>query len=185
MKCELGCGKDAIIYVKSRRLWCCNKNVTACRATYLQCEYCKEKVSKLYFSRHANNCYLNPKNKKLCPICGEPIKNWQENITCSYKCMNVYCRSGENHPNYINGNTIDYKLICFQHHKKMCIICNEKLIVEAHHYDSNKENNHPTNFIPLCPTHHKYWHSKYRYIIRDKVEKYRNAFIKKFNGSIA
>jgi hypothetical protein len=42
----------------------------------------------------------------------------------------------------------------------------------------NKKNNNPENLIPMCATHHVYWHSKHRHLIKDRVEKYRNEFIK-------
>ena len=32
-----------------------------------------------------------------------------------------------------------------------------------------------TMICPICPTHHVYWHSKYRSLIRDKVEAFING----------
>lgn len=44
--------------------------------------------------------------------------------------------------------------------------------MEAHHYDGNKNNNAPENLVPLCPTHHRYWHSRFRYIIKKRIDEY-------------
>ena len=54
--------------------------------------------------------------------------------------------------------------------------CGEDKIVEVHHYDGNRSNNKPINLVPLCPTHHRYWHSKYKYIVKDVVDIYVNNF---------
>lgn len=48
-------------------------------------------------------------------------------------------------------------------------MCKENLVVEVHHMDENHENNDIKNLVPLCPTHHQYWHSKYRYLIEEQV----------------
>ena len=58
------------------------------------------------------------------------------------------------------------------------MVCGEDKIVTVHHMDGNHQNNDITNLVPLCPTHHQYWHSKYRNLIREKVELY----LKEFNG---
>ena len=111
---------------------------------------------------------------KLCPICKlefETKKNHKnEKTTCSYSCSNTFFRSGKNNPNFKNGN--NYRTICFLEHDKICIICGEKNIVSVHHYDENHENNSPDNLVPLCPTHHQYVHSRFRYIIIDQINEY-------------
>ncbi len=121
--------------------------------------------------------------KKICPICEnefETLKGHKkEKITCSYSCSNTFFRSGDNNPNYIDGlgNEAEYRRICFKHHEKKCVVCSEKNIVEVHHYDGDHDNNEPKNLIPLCPTHHKYWHSRFRILIINIVDNY----VKKFN----
>lgn len=45
-------------------------------------------------------------------------------------------------------------------------------IVEVHHYDGDRNNNELSNLIPLCPTHHRYWHSKHRSEIKDLVDNF-------------
>lgn len=182
--CDYGCGKEARHQFKNGK-YCCSENIRLCPLEPILCCYCDKKIRKSGIKNHENRCYLNPKNKKLCPICNKPIKNYKGNTTCSYACANIVFRTMENHPNWKGGeNGIEYRVICFQHHEKKCIICPENLIVSVHHYDGNKKNNKPENLMPLCPTHHKYWHSKHRYIIRERVEDYRNTFIRNFNMEV-
>lgn len=65
-----------------------------------------------------------------------------------------------------------YQTICFAHHAKKCIVCEEERIIEVHHLDENSTNNNPENLVPLCPTHHQYWHSRHRLIIENDVLNY-------------
>ena len=101
-----------------------------------------------------------------------------EKTTCSHSCSNTYFRSGKNSPTYKTDEEVGYRTLCFRYHKKECIICKEDKIVEVHHLDENRENNKIDNLVPLCPTHHKYLHSNYRYLIEDKVNEYIKDFIK-------
>lgn len=133
-----------------------------------------------------------PKNKyerikKICPVCEgefEALKNHprDEKTTCSYSCSNTYFRSGENNGFWREDDELvgkrNYVKICFRHHEKKCIMCGEKKIVGVHHYDENRKNNNPENLIPMCPTHHQYYHSRYKNLVEKKIDKYRNNFIK-------
>ncbi len=122
---------------------------------------------------------------KVCPVCKKEFEtkvgSKDEKITCSYSCSNTYFRSGENNPNWINGldSTAKnaYRRLCFEHHKKECVICGENKIVAVHHYDENRKNNSPENLIPLCPTHHHYVHSQYKNEVFEKIEEYRTKFV--------
>lgn len=114
--------------------------------------------------------------KKICPICEiefETKIGKKEKTTCSKSCAVPYFKSGPNHPNW-NDNA--YRSTCFYYHKKICIICDEKNTLEVHHYDKNRNNNNPENLIPLCPTHHRYMHTKYKDLIEDKIIKFINDF---------
>lgn len=112
-----------------------------------------------------------------CPICNK-IKNSLSNVTCSNSCANTYFRSGIYNPNYNENSPTAYIKICFSYHKKECIICKEDKIVAVHHFDEDHSNNSPENLIPLCPTHHQYFHSKYRYLVEAQIISYRDLFIK-------
>lgn len=115
---------------------------------------------------------------KKCPVCSKEFsvgKNQpKEKKTCSYACSNTFFRSGEKNPNWKNDS---YRTTCFLYHNKKCVICEEEKIIDVHHYDENRKNNSPENLIPLCPTHHVYYHSRYKHLVEDKIQKYRQKFI--------
>lgn len=182
--CSYGCNREATHKFKNGR-WCCENNAGKCPGIYIKCRneygeicpYCNKKFCMGGAQNHIAFCYKNPDNLRLCPVCNNPIKNYKQNTTCSVGCANTYFRSNENNPNWKENKT-HYRYVCFKYHKKRCVICMEKIIVEVHHYDEDNKNESPENLIPLCPTHHKYWHSRYKYIIAEGVENYRNNFIK-------
>lgn len=130
---------------------------------------------------HFNNSKVE-KIKKLCPVCStefETKKNHKkEKTVCSKSCSNTFFRSGENNPLW---NPDSYRSTCFQYHEKKCIICGEDKAIDVHHLDENNKNNSPENLIVLCPNHHRYWHTKYKYLIEDEVYTYINNFIKENN----
>lgn len=113
------------------------------------------------------------KIKKECPVCETLFETKQgspdEKTVCSHACSNTYFRSG---PDNGNWSLSSYRTTCFHYHKKECVICGENKIVEVHHLDNNHNNNDPSNLIPLCPTHHQYWHSRYREEIKIQVLDY-------------
>ena len=76
-----------------------------------------------------------------------------------------------------NGTNPTYRRICFDYHIKECVICGEKNIISVHHFDGNHYNNDPINLIPMCPTHHSYMHSGFKYLIEEEVWIYYLTFI--------
>lgn len=114
---------------------------------------------------------------KKCPVCGNDfttqLRHKKEKSTCSHACSNSFFRTGVNHGNWKESS---YKTTCFHYHEKKCIICGEDKIVEVHHFDEDNTNNKPENLMPLCPTHHQYWHSRYKELVYDKIVAYRNEF---------
>ena len=131
--------------------------------------------------------YLKEENigrKKKCPVCGTMFKAKSEHkdkqqTTCSRSCANTYFRSGQNHPRWKKDA---YRTTCFLYHEKKCVVCGEDKIVEVHHLDGDKTHNEPTNLVPLCPTHHRYWHSKYKYLIEAIVLSYIQEFTLAYEG---
>ena len=123
--------------------------------------------------RKGNKCKYERVIKK-CPVCSKKFKtivgNREEKMTCSYACSNKFFRSGPDNGNWKENA---YRTTCFHFHEKKCIICGEERIVSVHHLDENKSNNDPNNLIPLCPTHHQYWHSRYKNLIEDKIIQYK------------
>lgn len=110
---------------------------------------------------------------KTCPICQKQFapKYNDEQVTCSYSCSNTYFARKRNDPSKYKN----YRTICWYNHVKKCVICQEDKIVAVHHMDEDKTNNDPKNLVPLCPTHHGYWHSRYRPFIQAKVDAYINS----------
>jgi hypothetical protein len=195
MLCYYGCGQEAGFELKNGRHICSSssnqcpvqkkKNSENSNNRYFKinasaikskCKFCNKEISSTSIKVHELNCFLNPENIKLCPVCNKPIKNFRKSNTCSYGCSNTFFRSGKDHPNWKEDIDCGYRKICFSVHKKECIICGEVKIVAVHHFDENKNNNNIDNLIPLCPTHHVYWHSGYKNEIEQKVIDYRNKF---------
>lgn len=136
----------------------------------VNCEYCSKSVVVTNIRKHQRSCYLNPKNIRTCIICSNPIKNYKTSKgTCSRSCSNKHFRSGK-----ANGNWNDdrYTTTCFLYHKKECVVCGENKIVAVHHLDENRDNNNPSNLIPLCPTHHQYFHSRHRHEVEHIINQY-------------
>jgi len=134
------------------------------------------KKMKLWDIKWLKKEYKYKKIIKICPVCGskfETKNDKKETTTCSYSCSNTYFRSGTSNPNWKGNN---YRTICFAYHKKECVICKENKIVEVHHLDENNKNNNIGNLVPLCPTHHQYWHSRYKYIVEEKILEYIKEF---------
>lgn len=108
-----------------------------------------------------------------CPVCGNKFEDLEnhprQKKTCSYACSNTFFRSGEDNPNWKESR---YNSTCFLYHGKKCAVCEETKIVEVHHMDEDRSNNKPFNLIPLCPTHHQYWHSRWKSKIEHKVLDY-------------
>lgn len=138
--------------------------------TMAKCQFCEKEARKCDNTRHEKNCYLNPKNIRHCPVCNTILK-YKKSSTCSVGCANTYFRSGFG-PRRKNWNKDRYRAVCFHYHEAKCVCCDEKNIVEVHHLDEDKTNNDPSNLIPLCPTHHQYWHSRFRPVIETDVRSY-------------
>lgn len=197
--CDFGCGNQASYVFKNGKK-CCSKFIVQCpevrrksslklkgqkriyksKITQLNkyykyyCKFCGVPlINKFNKNIHEISCLLNPKNVKFC-YCGNIILV-TDSKTCSYHCANKIFRKKK------KRKKDDHRDIAFRYHKKKCVICDEKNIVEVHHYDNNKNNNNPVNFIPLCPTHHKYIHSKYKILIEDKINIYYKTFKRTFD----
>ena len=121
---------------------------------------------------------------KICPVCNKKFevissqKKANQQTTCSRSCANTFFKSGVNHGSFHENSIAAYKILCWENHKKECIICGEKGIVAVHHYDGNHDNNDPDNLIPLCPTHHVYAHTKRLIpLIQSKMDAFRSTVL--------
>jgi len=192
--CNYGCGQEAKYQFKNKK-WCCKSSANKCpnvrknnskankgkhvindnlkniRNKIVYCKYCGILITYPNKKKHENACFLNPDNVRFC-FCGNVIKN--KSTTCSHLCANNFFKNQKKR----KDEDCSSRTICFRYHKKECIVCQENLIVETHHYDKNTKNNHPSNFIPLCPTHHKYMHSNHKFIIKKCVDEYHENYLR-------
>ena len=145
-------------------------NFSTLHSKKVNCKFCNKQCGFSNITTHEHSCYMNPVNTKHCAVCNKPIKNYKTSKgTCSRACANTLFRSGENNGNWKQEA---YQSTCFLYHKKECVVCGEANIVEVHHLDESKDNNDPSNLIPLCPTHHQYWHSRFRHVVEGKIHSY-------------
>lgn len=144
-----------------------------------KCKKCGLVCDTRGITMHEKHCI--GKRSKICPNCLKeffPSSHYNKTRFCCISCGLSYGRRGKNNPNWKDEA---YRTTCALYHDMKCIICGEENVVATHHYDGNKKNNHPTNLLPLCPTHHTYWHSKKLIeLIREKVETYRELFFESY-----
>ena len=139
------------------------------------CGYCSKEVGVSNIKRHETFCYLNPTNMRRCIVCDDPIKDYKKSKgTCSHACSNTHFKDLRNKPERYTR----YRTICFANHRTECVVCGEAKIVGVHHYNEDHTDNRPENLVPMCPTHHQYLHSKYRCEVIDKVEAYREEYLR-------
>lgn len=155
-----------------------NRARTAARRR-VSCVFCSEERTLGNINKHEASCWKNPLNHKSCIVCEDPIKNYKTSATCGYACANKHFRSG---PSAGNWKDSSYRTTCFHYHDKICVICGESNIVTVHHLDEDRNNNSPDNLIPLCPTHHQYWHSRFRHLVESKVMSYLDEWRKRQQG---
>lgn len=110
---------------------------------------------------------------KICESCTKSFTWFGRNLTKKYeraRFCSVSC--AHSRADYWDENATRYQTIAFKHHDRKCIVCDEVRILDVHHLDEHRENNDPSNLIPLCPTHHRYWHSRYKSLIEQQVLDY-------------
>lgn len=151
----------------------------------IKCDYCGKEINKRP-SQVKNNLEKGRKNycsnecKKLgqftskvciCGYCGKEIYRTPSQIKksksglmfCNSSCACTYnnkkFRSGENNPNWKDGETL-YKKTAYSVYQNECSICgfNDKNALEVHHIDMNRANNNTDNLIILCANHHSLVH---------------------------
>lgn len=119
------------------------------------------------------------KHNKVCACCENNFvwegrkntKMFERAKFCSRTCSNSIGGKAKARKHHTD-ETASYTVVAWRHHKKKCVVCPEEYIVAVHHLNENHEDNDPKNLVPLCPTHHQYMHSRYKYIIEDVVTEY-------------
>lgn len=116
------------------------------------------------------------KGKKFsCNVCGKQIYRSPKQIIhsksrlyfCSKKCQTFWRNRffvGEKHINWINGEYSYREILKRAHIDKVCKLCgiDNKLILNVHHIDHNRQNNHISNLIWLCFNCHFLVHHDHR-----------------------
>ena len=143
----------------------------------ISCKWCNEKHTTGNIKKHEKSCNFNPEsnNRKLCPVCNKEF--FGKSTTCSHSCSNTYFRHASKGGQKFKtddqlAKADRYRDLCFRHHKKECIICGESNIVTVHHINEDHFDHRPENLVPLCPTHHQYWHSNYKYLVDKSIKAY-------------
>lgn len=137
----------------------------------IECPHCNRYFTRWHYKTHERSCKENPKNLEECPVCGIEFYARNGKRTCSVSCgATLRTDAGYRPPE--NMDATKYQTIAFQHHPKKCAVCEEKRVLEVHHYNGDHSDNSPENLVPMCPTHHRYMHSKYRYVFEMAVDMY-------------
>jgi 5-methylcytosine-specific restriction endonuclease McrA len=149
------------------------------------CPYCKIgfQVSKRTFNFNTKNnlkiycsktCSDARKGSSVtcnCATCGKEIKK-QKSIIKRSKSTKVFCsrscavsynnklKTGEKHPNYVNGDG-SYRRLAFNSLSNKCSDCGneDERVLEVHHIDENRKNNNIENLVILCANCHKIRHN--------------------------
>jgi len=133
---------------------------------------------KQTFEVFCSNC-----NCKFTVIERQKLFPTKSKYFCTRKCANAVggiAKAKKHHAD----DTAKYTTVAWRHHPKQCVVCEEKLVVAVHHYNEIHTDNRPENLVPMCPTHHQYMHSRYKYLILEKVEKYISNFVENKGGEM-
>jgi hypothetical protein len=90
---------------------------------------------------------------------------------CSRNCANSIGGKAKAEK-YHYDEVATYTTVAWRYHEKKCVACGEDKIVAVHHLNEIHSDNDPKNLVPLCPTHHQYVHSRYKYLVEDKINCY-------------
>ncbi len=114
---------------------------------------------------------------KICEQCGITFsftgraksKKFEQARFCSRSCASSVGGSAKATIHHSDSKA-HYRTVAFRHRNRHCYACGHNRILEVHHLDGNHTNNNPDNLIPLCPTHHKMIHSKWKNEVYDLLK---------------
>jgi len=69
-----------------------------------------------------------------------------------------------------------YSTIAEKHYKKECAVCGVTDILDVHHIDEDRSNNHPSNLIFLCPNDHYRLHRNDDISVKNVIEGHGTAW---------
>lgn len=132
---------------------------------------------KKHFNVTCKNC-----NKEFTVLEREKLFPSKEKYFCSRSCANSVggtIKALKHHPDEV----AKYRVVAWRHHEKKCVVCGEDKVVAVHHFNENHNDNRPENLVPMCPTHHQYMHSKYKWMVECVVVEYVNKWAGKLTGN--
>jgi hypothetical protein len=124
-------------------------------------------TKKFLCSRKCQSILQKTGTETKCSACGRSVykklsrTRYSQSglVFCSKSCANGSnntLRSGERHPNWINGIG-SYRDRALKHYGANCTVCGYSIeaVLEVHHRDGNRGHNNIENLDVLCPTHHE------------------------------
>lgn len=134
-------------------------------------KYCSKQCSGIAWKLWAAT-RPKPQSNSICAYCAtsfyrnpsSKLKSKSGLLFCCREHKDIAQRLGgieAIQPDHYGAGNHAYREIAFRHHPKQCSRCGYDRIPEViavHHKDSNRENNHPSNLEPLCPTCHTEHH---------------------------
>ena len=160
---------------RADRLYCSRACYNLHHHTITKCLVCNKEFihhstkKRQFCSISCSNKSRYPDKFKKCKQCGKEILalNWKrENIFCSVECFDdsgirSLKKIREKNPNFITGK-FSYRSYALRELPNLCAICNSIEKLDAHHIDSNRDNNDLSNLIILCHAcHMKYHHGTF------------------------
>lgn len=145
-----------------------------CMATKYKIITCRECGNELPHCAKGlcHNCYRRVGTPLIrCSVCKKEKPSHAKGMcnSCYMKALYYDNIKASNIKRYHNISLDEWKNVT-----KECLICGFDKIVELHHLDKNRENDHRDNLIGLCPNHHKMLH----------CEKYKEEIIKEIKKKI-
>lgn len=116
---------------------------------------------------------LHIKENRQCQRCG---KEFTVNVFTASKSPSLrrYCSKVCGRAKAAESKTLKhYKTIAKRAYGHLkCCVCGFDKIVDIHHADHNHNNNDPKNLVPLCPNHHRMYHSRYIEEVRPFIDNF-------------
>lgn len=83
-----------------------------------------------------------------------------------------------------DSNNMTYTSVARRNHENKCIVCGFDKILEVHHVNENHDDNRADNLVFLCPSHHRLYHSRYKYEVVPHIKEYLERWKNRVVGSI-
>lgn len=123
----------------------------------LKCKNCGKEVFN-HSQGLCITCYkklLWKPKKTICKICGKERFHHAKGMCKNCANKELYYHHIKKH-NFRKWHNID--LETYKKITQRCAVCSFDKIVDLHHLDKNYKNSSGSNFIGLCPNHHKMIH---------------------------